>query len=258
MLHNQQIVKEAKAEIKSSEIAIYWGTFDPPTRAHFEIIKSALEKSRFEKVIVGINDNKATGKNYQISGETRLSMFQILKRDLPFKDQKRLEVKIQKNNELDYRTIKKIYPGKRVAAIVGQDSFEKFGTGCSQCDEVLVVPRSGIPHQQISELQQKINNFGLNNTSILLIKNQNQYLSISSSNIRKALFPIDIKKTIQTLDLSTNPESIENQSMQILASSIDPNIFGFIYTHGYYQNQHHISTVAEVQKEASVGKRLIR
>lgn len=195
-------------EEKQKAIAVYWGTFDPVTEAHFDIIKEAL-KLNFKKVIVAINDNKATGKTYKSSGESRLEMLEIMRADLSPEDQERLEIVIQKDKEFEYTNIKKIYPGAKVTAVVGQDSFEKFGAGCKWCDQVLVAPRG----EKSDQLKKQIKDLGLtNNTHVLSTKKQ--FLATSSTEVRQA---------------------INDQKSEVLSLSMHPKVIDFIKKKGLFR-----------------------
>lgn len=197
----------SRFEEKQGAIAVYWGTFDPVTKAHFDIINEIL-KLNFEKVIVAINDNKATGKIYKSSGESRLEMLKIMRADLSPKDQERLEIVIQKDKEFEYTNIKKMYPGSKVTAVVGQDSFEKFGAGCKWCDQVLVAPRG----ENSNQLKQQIKHFDLSNTHILATNKQ--FLATSSTQVRQA---------------------INDQKFGVLSLSMHPKVIDFIKNKGLFR-----------------------
>ncbi len=196
-----------RIEEKQSGIAIYWGTFDPVTIAHFEIIKSVLQ-SNFKKVIVAINDNPSTEKIYKSPGESRSDMLKIMALSLPRKDHERLEIAIQKNKEMEYTNIKKAYPDEKVTAIVGQDSFEKFGAHCKWCDAVQVVPRG----EKYDALEQQIAHFGLKNTFILPM--DKRFLTTSSTAVRTA---------------------VNTNNISVLSSSLHPKVVSYINKQGFFR-----------------------
>ncbi len=61
------------------KIAIYPGTFDPPTNGHIDIIKRSIKI--FDKVIVGILHNP--NKKFMFSVEERIDMLKCTLKDYP-------------------------------------------------------------------------------------------------------------------------------------------------------------------------------
>ncbi len=71
------------------KIAIYPGTFDPPTKGHEDIAHRALQV--FDKVIIAVGDNRA--KNVLFSAEERVELWKGIIQDSPdLKDSNRVEV----------------------------------------------------------------------------------------------------------------------------------------------------------------------
>lgn len=63
---------------KKEKIAVYPGSFDPPTYGHFDVIKRALEI--FEKIIVLVSDSK--NKNYMFTKDERFNMVKEMIKDI--------------------------------------------------------------------------------------------------------------------------------------------------------------------------------
>jgi len=106
----------------TATMGIYWGTFDPPTLAHGNIIEKSMHDLKLSKLIIVINDNNATGKNYKSPGKDRIHM---LKSMISAAARDRLIILRQTDFfSFSYENIKKIYPDKNIAAIVGEDSFD--------------------------------------------------------------------------------------------------------------------------------------
>lgn len=84
---------------KKEKIAVYPGSFDPPTCGHLDVIKRALEI--FEKVIVLVSDSK--NKNYMFTKEERFNMVKEM-----VKDFEGVTVEILPGLLIDYLKEKKI------------------------------------------------------------------------------------------------------------------------------------------------------
>lgn len=63
---------------KKEKIAVYPGSFDPPTLGHLDVIKRALEI--FDRIIVLVSDSK--NKNYMFSKEERSKMIKEMVKDI--------------------------------------------------------------------------------------------------------------------------------------------------------------------------------
>ncbi|MBP7139942.1 MAG: pantetheine-phosphate adenylyltransferase [Caldisericia bacterium] len=63
---------------KKEKIAVYPGSFDPPTFGHLDVINRSLEI--FDKIIVLISDNK--NKNYMFSKDERFEMVKEMTKDI--------------------------------------------------------------------------------------------------------------------------------------------------------------------------------
>jgi len=63
---------------KKEKIAVYPGSFDPPTFGHLDVINRSLEI--FDKIIVLVSDNK--NKNYMFSKDERFEMVKEMTKDI--------------------------------------------------------------------------------------------------------------------------------------------------------------------------------
>jgi len=63
---------------KKEKIAVYPGSFDPPTFGHLDVINRSLEI--FDKIIILISDNK--NKNYMFSKDERFEMVKEMTKDI--------------------------------------------------------------------------------------------------------------------------------------------------------------------------------
>jgi len=64
------LVKGQMSDISNKKIAVYAGSFDPPTKGHLWIIEKSSEI--FDEVIVAVGTNPS--KNYKFSEEERIEM----------------------------------------------------------------------------------------------------------------------------------------------------------------------------------------
>lgn len=63
---------------KKEKIAVYPGSFDPPTFGHLDVINRSLEI--FDKIIILVSDNK--NKNYMFSKDERFEMVKEMTKDI--------------------------------------------------------------------------------------------------------------------------------------------------------------------------------
>lgn len=63
---------------EKEKIAVYPGSFDPPTLGHFDVIKRSLKI--FDKIIVLVSDSK--NKNYMFTKEERFKMVKEMVKEL--------------------------------------------------------------------------------------------------------------------------------------------------------------------------------
>jgi len=170
--------EEIKVEAKSS-IGIFWGTFDPPTLAHRNMMVAAIKQCNLAKLIVAINDNAKTKKTYKTPGNQRKKMLRSM---LEAEYKNKMVVLCQTDFfDLSYAAVKKFFPESKLIALVGQDSFEAYKNYIKPYDQVLVVPR-GDTHAQLAK---DIALLGLTNVTILQI--DKKYLNMSSTAVRAAV-----------------------------------------------------------------------
>lgn len=196
-------------KLNNNKIGLFWGTFDPPTLAHASIIENSINQLKLSRLIVVINDNEATGKIYKSPGPARLAMLlSMVSQEI--KD--RLVIIRQTNTfSLSYNDFKKEYPDKEVYAIVGQDSFERYGKYFAEYDHIIVVPRG----KDSLQLQQKINDLHLTNISILEINKE--YLNTSSTLVR---------------------EAINSGQNDIPSKYTHPSVNAYVKTHGFFKEHY--------------------
>ena len=127
--------------LKKGSIALYWGSFDPPTLAHKAIILTSLK--HFRKVIIIINNDAR--KQYLLEATERLTLFKkSLSSCIEF-----IEFCIQSDKvRYSYSYFKNKYQGK-ISAIVGADSYDSWLGYTKEekhqvYDEVVIFPRRGV------------------------------------------------------------------------------------------------------------------
>ncbi len=122
-------------------IGVYWGAFDPPTVAHFAIIRAALTDIPVKKIVVVVNNHKY--KNYVYPLEVRLKVLKkMLQEDgvedaeLLFQDEKK---------KMDYEALKSLFQAP-LCAIAGYDAYVtwlNYSTALERklYEAIAVVPR---------------------------------------------------------------------------------------------------------------------
>lgn len=189
----------------ADQVGIYWGTFDPPTFAHLDIISKSIQQFEFSTLCIVVNDNTKTGKKYQSSGNDRAEMLQGMleeyatEKNLPAEWLTHIQIICQTDaNDFSYAQAKLLHSEKHVVAIVGQDSFDKFKqykASLATYDHILVAPRG----DDSTHLQTDIEALGLANISAL--KTDERCLTISSTRARCAMHenkPQDLEGLLPT------------------------------------------------------------
>jgi len=72
---------------REQNIAVFGGTFDPPTRAHEAIIESCLQRQDIDEVWL-LPSGQRTDKNGMTSDDVRLAMLQHLQERVFLNDQR--------------------------------------------------------------------------------------------------------------------------------------------------------------------------
>lgn len=119
-------------------IGFFGGSFNPPTIAHFEIVKSAIEKFHLDKVIVVPMGDKYQKQNL-IPFEHRFNMLQQMFNGSPNveissmqKNQKKISYAIDCFKEID-----EMYKNDDRFFIMGLDNFSKINTWKSRRETYL-------------------------------------------------------------------------------------------------------------------------
>lgn len=128
-------------QFTSNMIGIYWGAFDPPTTAHQAIIQNAINKLRFKKLIIVINNNSY--KNYMHSLEERKQMIQNILNQL---ETKNVEILSQDDSQKINCAALHQLTTEPICAIAGYDAYILWHNYSSErerdeYDAIAVVPR---------------------------------------------------------------------------------------------------------------------
>ena len=112
-----------------SKIGFFGGCFNPPTIAHFEIVKNALKEFNLDKVVIVPMGDKYEKKDL-ISFEHRFEMLQKM-----FLKEEKVEIsQMQENQEKmsyaidSFEKIEELYPKDDKYFIMGEDNFSKIET----------------------------------------------------------------------------------------------------------------------------------
>jgi nicotinate-nucleotide adenylyltransferase len=135
------------------EIAIFGGTFDPPTIAHEEIMRSILERRDIDELWV-MPSSKRTDKPFMSGNATRLALLECVK-DRSFAKDDRLvissfemELPFKTETYKTARALEAAYPEHTFWFVFGADSYSdmpNWGNGeeLMQKLHMLLVPRYG-------------------------------------------------------------------------------------------------------------------
>ena len=100
------------------KIGIYSGTFDPPTLAHNNIIRSAIKHLNLDKLYIFVNKNGE--KNYKCSARQRVEMLECMLNDI--QDKVIIIDQCSDKKYQDYLMLKKCIH-QPVINITGYDSY---------------------------------------------------------------------------------------------------------------------------------------
>ncbi|KTD65706.1 nicotinate-nicotinamide nucleotide adenylyltransferase [Legionella spiritensis] len=164
----------------TGKIGLYWGTFDPPTRAHLNIMINAITQGALNKLVIVVNNNTGE-KHYHTPGEDRAAMIRGMLKGLRLDAD--VEIMIQTDKRLvNDKLIAALNDGAQVVPVVGQDSFEKAAGYCRHYKEVIVAPRG---EREEKKLQQIMAIHQLTNITILAM--EARYLTVSSTTVRQQI-----------------------------------------------------------------------
>lgn len=108
-------------------IAVYGGSFNPPTFAHMKIMQSLSENEKIDKVLVVPVGDKYSKKEL-ISSSHRVNMLELATKNMENVTIEKTE--IMADRVLDtYETLSilsETYPGKELAFILGADNLKDF------------------------------------------------------------------------------------------------------------------------------------
>ncbi len=177
---DQIIIESIKNKYADIKIGLYSGTFDPPTKAHDTIIRSALENLNLERLYIFVNKNGV--KNYKYSSEERVEMLKRMLKDI----EDRVVIIAQSSDckRADYQMIKNILIKDKVIHIVGEDSYERrlliLPENRIQFDAIVILPRiiSGQNEKRLENLE---------SNAFYLPINRKELLGISSTKVRSQL-----------------------------------------------------------------------
>jgi nicotinic acid mononucleotide adenylyltransferase len=104
----------------AAKLGVYSGSFDPPTKAHFAIMKSAFKQHGVEKLLVMVNEDG--GKDFNASIDERIGMIREMTKEYAGQVEI-LPVTNANKNVLPHAKVKEGNFDK-LYRIIGQDSFE--------------------------------------------------------------------------------------------------------------------------------------
>jgi cytidyltransferase-like protein len=153
-------------------IGVFWGAFDPPTKAHLKVISEAIDKLLLEKLIIIVNNHSY--KKYTYPLELRI---QMLENELDPKLLTDIEILYQDDShKIDYLFLSKKYK-KPLCAIAGSDAYLSWKNHSTKrerelYDTIAVIPRGTTP-------------FELEDSNAILLTLDKEFRHISSTQVKK-------------------------------------------------------------------------
>jgi cytidyltransferase-like protein len=120
---------------------VFWGAFDPVTKAHLRIITVCLEQLTLNQLIIVINNHSY--KKYKFSLEDRMEK---MRQGLSLKEQRKILLRFQDDSQkMDYKALVKITK-KPICAIAGYDAYRSWKALSNPEDralyqKIIVIPR---------------------------------------------------------------------------------------------------------------------
>jgi nicotinate-nucleotide adenylyltransferase len=159
------------------EIAIFGGTFDPPTRAHQAIIAALSREPRFDQVWI-MPSGQRTDKPHMTPDELRLKLLQAALVDYPDTIATDFEMNLPQPTQTiqTYQLLRSAYPGHRFRYVFGADSYHDMpnweqGRYLQTQLPMVLIERSGheLPQQteQVWHLRvERIVQMGISSTAV--------------------------------------------------------------------------------------------
>jgi len=119
---------------------IYSGTFDPPTKAHNEIIRNTIKTLELDKLYIFVNKNN--NKDCKCSSKERVEMLEAMLKDIS--DKVVIIAQSSERKSDDYIMIKRIL-NEELVLITGEDSYKRRLLILPQyrykIDSICIIPR---------------------------------------------------------------------------------------------------------------------
>lgn len=145
------------------EIAIFGGSFNPPTKAHEAIVRACLERPDFDEVWIMPSGDR-TDKDFDATHEDRINMLTLMTREA-FPDDPRLKI-CEIEFELPqptqtWRTITELrrrYEDSRMWYVYGVDAYYDMpkwddGDRIQNESDMLLVARNGTPIPEVGNVK---------------------------------------------------------------------------------------------------------
>lgn len=135
------------------KLLIYGGSFDPPHYGHIQLLKSAVDCVKPDKVIIMVSGTPPHKEGNMASADMRLSMCECFRPYFPDIEISDLEIR-RKDISYTYKTLEQlngIYPKADLYICVGGDmllGFEKWKNWQQILKQAVLVVHSRIHHQQ--------------------------------------------------------------------------------------------------------------
>lgn len=189
---------------------VFGGAFNPPTRAHIELGKQAMQKCNAERVIyVPTKETyieNSQKKDFAFSNEERLRMLRMIAIDTPWMEVSDFEI-LSPEQPRTYLTLQHLSENYECRLLIGSDKLKELETGWLYVRQIAeqfgiaVISRGSDNAAEIIADDPYLNEF---TEYFTVIDGMEDYQDMSSSEVRKEL--ISIQEKMQRLNDMVPPE----------------------------------------------------
>jgi len=203
----------------------FGGAFNPPTIAHIQLAKYAMEQINFDRVIFCPTKSKyilnTERKDFSFDEDTRLKMLNDVSKNNSFMIVSDIEIK-EKEQSRTYFTLKKLKnEGYNLKLLIGSDWLNKLATDWMYVEEIAKEFGIVILKRNNDDVEELFNTIPLLikiKKYVIIINSPTNFKFISSNNIRTLLKDYDLNIDKINADL---PPELHNLKKYIKGDSYE-------------------------------------